>query len=71
MKKETKEVIIINLSLKGFIKKAKASVRKFFVWVHKKLTILENKILKKLDTIGKHAEEKLSFRLGDKEPIVD
>ena len=58
----------VSFSVKNLAKKAKKLVRKFFGWVHKKLTQWENTLLKKID---EWAEEKLEFRLNGEEAIIE
>lgn len=64
-------MVVISISLKNLIGHIKSGVKRFFGWIHTKLTNAENKILKKLDDVGKKAEEKLTIRLNGLEPIVD
>lgn len=72
---ELKEVKMISLSVKGLGSSAKGLVvdlkdvckkytKKLFGWLHKKLTELENWLLKKLDDYGKKAADKLAVRLN-------
>lgn len=75
VKKEMKEVKIVSLSVKGLGSATKGAVvdlkdlvkkytKKLFGWLHKKLTELENFLLKKLDEYGKKAADKLEVRLN-------
>lgn len=43
------------------------SIRGFFAWVHRGLTILENWILKKLEAIGKKQGKRLVERTSEPE----
>lgn len=62
-KKIYKEVTIYSLSIRGFVRCLKREVRRFFAWVHRGLVIIEDRILVKIDKIGKRAEEKIAERL--------
>lgn len=57
-KKELKEVEIVNLS----VKEAKKYIRRFFAWAHRGLTWLEDWVLRRIDKLGKKAEEKITER---------
>ena len=69
---KTKEVSMISLSLQEFVDAAKRTAKRFIAWVHKKLTVFEDWLLKEIDTLGKKAEAKINTRLGfEEEPIVE
>jgi len=58
---ETKEVKIVSLS----ISMLKPYVKRFFAWVHRGLTKLENWCLKRLTKWGETADKKLTERMDD------
>jgi hypothetical protein len=57
-------MVVVSISLKNLIGHIKSGVKRFFGWIHLKLTNLENRILKWLDEKGKKMGEKLEFRLN-------
>ena len=58
-----KEKTVYSFSVRGFVRCLKREVKRFFAWVHRGLVIIEDRILVKLDKIGKRAEEKIAERL--------
>jgi hypothetical protein len=58
----------VSFSIRGLKEFLKNQVIGFFAWIHKKLASLEDKILKKLDDLGKYAQNKISERT---EPVID
>lgn len=66
---EEREVTIVNISIKKLIKElsdiGKKYIKKFFSWLHIKLTALENWLLKKIDKAGQKASAYLEERLKE------